>query len=46
MNSNLKYVIKKIKLSKLEVNPFPSLLIKEFLPKKILNSFFFSFPNF
>ena len=46
MNSSLKHVIKKIKLSKLEVNPFPSLLIKEFLPKKILNSFILSLPSF
>ena len=46
MNSNLKHVIKKINLSKLEINPFPSLLIKNFLPKTILNSFILSLPSF
>ena len=46
MKSNLNYVVKKIRQAKLKNDPFPNLLIENFLPKKILNNFIPSLPSF
>jgi hypothetical protein len=44
--SNLNYVIKKIKKGKLCTYPFPHILIKNFLPKKLFNEFVKAFPSY
>ena len=46
MKSNLNYVVKKIRQAKLKNDPFPNLLIENFLPKKIFNNFIPSLPSF
>jgi len=46
MKSDLRYVINKINLAKLNTDPFPNLLIKNFLPKKILRDFILNLPSF
>ncbi len=44
--NNLNIVIKKLKNKKVETNPFPHILIKNFIPEKLFYNFVKSLPNY